>query len=100
MSESKSSSGGIGFFGLLTIAFIILKLCDVIAWSWVWVLAPTWIPLVLAILFLSTAYLIAWQAEKRQKRVLDKTFKELTAKWEQRLQEMREKQKLKNEEKH
>lgn len=34
---------GVGFFGLLCIAFIVLKLCDVIAWSWVWVLAPLWI---------------------------------------------------------
>jgi len=44
MSDSKSS-GGIGFFGLLTIVFITLKLCGVIAWSWWWVLSPFWIPL-------------------------------------------------------
>jgi len=36
------SFGG-GFFGLLTILFIALKLCGVIAWSWWWVLAPLWI---------------------------------------------------------
>ena len=41
--SSSSSSGGIGFTGLLQIAFIILKLCHVIDWSWRWVLAPTWI---------------------------------------------------------
>lgn len=35
-----NKTGGIGFFGLLTIVFIILKLCKVIAWSWVWVLSP------------------------------------------------------------
>ena len=39
--------GGMGFFGLLTIAFIILKLCNVITWSWGWVLAPLWIPIVI-----------------------------------------------------
>jgi len=47
-AEAKSSSsarGGIGFTGLLTIAFIVLKLCGVINWSWVWVLAPLWISL-------------------------------------------------------
>jgi len=38
------TSGGIGFCGVLTIVFIILKLCDVIDWSWIWVLAPIWIP--------------------------------------------------------
>jgi len=35
-----NSSGGIGFFGLLGIVFIILKLCGTIAWSWWWVLLP------------------------------------------------------------
>ena len=33
----------IGFAGLLTIVFIVLKLTEVIAWSWLWVLSPLWI---------------------------------------------------------
>ena len=37
----------IGFFGLLTILFVALKLTGVIAWSWVWVLAPMWIGIVI-----------------------------------------------------
>lgn len=51
MSESKSS-GGIGFFGLLTIVFIVLKLCHVITWSWIWVLSPIWIPVFVGIIIL------------------------------------------------
>ena len=43
MSKTTSSGGGIGFCSLLTIAFIVLKLCDVIQWSWWWVLSPLWI---------------------------------------------------------
>ncbi len=39
-----SASGGIGFTGLLAIVFIILKLTGKIAWSWIWVLAPLWMP--------------------------------------------------------
>ena len=35
-----NSSGGVGFFGLLGIVFIILKLCGVIGWSWWLVLLP------------------------------------------------------------
>lgn len=42
--------GGIGFLGLLAILFIALKLMGYIAWSWVWVLAPLWIPFAIAIL--------------------------------------------------
>lgn len=44
MSNTKKSSG-ISFAGLLTIVFITLKLCNVIAWSWWWVLAPIWVPI-------------------------------------------------------
>lgn len=47
----NNKSGGIGFAGLLTIAFIILKLCGVIKWSWLWVLSPVWI-MAIIILFL------------------------------------------------
>jgi hypothetical protein len=36
----------IGFVGLLTIVFIVLKLCAVITWSWAWVLSPLWISLI------------------------------------------------------
>ena len=41
-SNNNSSSGGIGFAGLLTIVFITLKLTGFIDWSWWWVLAPVW----------------------------------------------------------
>ena len=51
-NKSTASSGGIGFAGLLTIAFIILKLCGVIAWSWWWVISPILISAGLAIVLL------------------------------------------------
>ncbi len=55
MSENTTTaSGGIGFGGLLTIVFIVLKLCGVITWKWIWVLSPLWISaaLVLAVFLL------------------------------------------------
>ena len=48
-SFSTSKSSGVGFMGLLTIAFIVLKLTNVITWSWVWVLSPLWIGLALGL---------------------------------------------------
>ena len=39
-----TTSGGVSFCGLLGIVFIVLKLCNVINWSWLWVLSPFWIP--------------------------------------------------------
>lgn len=47
--NSNQASGGIGFLGLLTIVFIVLKLTNVITWSWWWVLAPIWLPLTIAL---------------------------------------------------
>lgn len=44
-NKSQSTSGGIGFFGLLGIVFITLKLLgitEVSTWSWWWVTAPLW----------------------------------------------------------
>ena len=41
-SNNNTATGGIGFCGLLTIVFIVLKLIGKIDWSWWWVLAPIW----------------------------------------------------------
>ena len=46
---SSSSSSGIAFFGLLQLVFIVLKLCGIIHWSWIWVLMPTLLPIVLVL---------------------------------------------------
>lgn len=42
--ENKQTQSGVGFFGLLTLVFIALKLMGYIDWQWKWVLAPIWIP--------------------------------------------------------
>jgi len=55
---SSSSSGGIGFAGLLTIAFIVLKLTHYIDWSWWWVLSPVWISFGLVALILAIVVVI------------------------------------------
>ncbi len=45
-----NNSNGIGFFGVLTIVFIVLKLVGTISWSWLWVLCPIWIPVAILVL--------------------------------------------------
>lgn len=64
-SQSTKSSvnvnGGVGFIGLLTIVFIVLKLTGHINWSWIWVLSPLWISGLLGILFIAIfVFFIAW----------------------------------------
>lgn len=41
-SNNITTSGGVGFTGLLFITFLVLKLTNVIDWSWWWVTAPLW----------------------------------------------------------
>lgn len=36
-------SKGMGLDIVLTIVFLVLKLCEVITWSWWWVFSPIWI---------------------------------------------------------
>jgi hypothetical protein len=62
-SNSSSSSGGIGFSGLLTVLFIGLKLTGYITWPWVWVLSPLWISalLVLAIILIVAIATGVWK---------------------------------------
>lgn len=49
MEKKVVINKGISTSTLLGIAFIVLKLCNVIDWSWVWVTAPFWIPLTLCV---------------------------------------------------
>lgn len=51
---NKTNNSGITFIGLLQISFIVLKLCKIINWSWIWVLSPTliYILIILIICFI------------------------------------------------
>jgi hypothetical protein len=59
----EKSSGGVGFWGLLALLFIGLKLGGVIDWSWWWVTAPLWGPLALTLVivavFVVAAFIVA-----------------------------------------
>lgn len=50
----NNSSSGIGVAGLLGVAFVILKLCGVIDWSWWWVTCPFWAGLAILVAILLT----------------------------------------------
>lgn len=46
-NNSKKKKGSLGIVSILTIIFVILKLCGVIEWSWLWVFSPIWISLLI-----------------------------------------------------
>ena len=56
--HSTTVNGGIGFAGLLTIAFIVLKLLGIITWSWIWVFSPIWIEIILIVLLLAVLIIL------------------------------------------
>lgn len=49
-SSNKAASGGLGICEVLTLIFVVLKLVHVINWPWIWVLSPSWIPVVVLLL--------------------------------------------------
>lgn len=48
-SKKEIVTGGLSLQWTLTIIFIVLKLCNLINWSWWWVFSPIWISIGLGI---------------------------------------------------
>lgn len=77
-SNNTSKAGGIGFLSLLALVFITLKLTGFIGWSWLWVLAPIWIPTAIVIAILLIALIVLLVKElvvqtQRQRKQAQKT---------------------------
>lgn len=53
-----SSGGGIGFLSLLFLVFLVLKLTNVISWSWWWVTAPIWGGVLLSVIIVVISVLM------------------------------------------
>lgn len=64
MSESKNVSINFPIFGILGLIFITLKLTGHITWSWLWVLAPFWMPLTIVLVIFLVIFIIAMIASK------------------------------------
>ena len=47
MANTSNSSNGLGVGTILFLIFMVLKLTNYIDWSWWWVTAPLWIPIVI-----------------------------------------------------
>ena len=61
--QSTQSSSGIGFYSLLFIVFLTLKLAEigvVATWSWWWITSPLWIPVAIDILGSILSNLDVW----------------------------------------
>ena len=59
MSSNSNSGGGIGFFGVIFIVLLILKLFGLISISWWWVFSPLIIGFAIGVIFLIFLILIS-----------------------------------------
>jgi hypothetical protein len=59
VSNSKNVTVQFPILGILGLIFITLKLTGYITWSWLWVLAPFWIPISIGILIFLIVFIIA-----------------------------------------
>ncbi len=62
--QKKNTSGGMGLLGTVQVVFIILKLCNLISWSWWTVLFPLWIVISIILLLIVAYAVIATASEK------------------------------------
>lgn len=59
-----TTNNGVSLPTILGLVFIILKLCNVIDWSWIWVLAPFWLGITFFIGFIITILILKVWVEK------------------------------------
>ena len=52
------------FGGVLAIVFIVLKLIGIITWSWIWVVSPLWIGLIIDIIMIIIYIAVIANTEK------------------------------------
>ena len=59
MSEKSSGNYTTSVPFILFIVFLVLKLCKVISWSWLWVCSPLWIGAIIGVVALIILFIIA-----------------------------------------
>lgn len=67
--KNNSSSGGVGFLGVLTIVFIVLKLTHVINWSWWLVLSPSLLSVAIIVVYAIVIAVLNSKVKKVSKRI-------------------------------
>lgn len=78
--DTGSASGGLGLGTVLFLIFLVLKLCNVIDWSWWWVTSPLWISAALTVLIIVGVFLYYYikdiKLERRIKKLRKKNGKD------------------------
>ena len=80
MSKENSSSSGISTIGLLGVVFVVLKLTEVIDWSWWWVTFPFWGGVIIAILVVLVVFLTTLIPSLKKRNKLNKKLETIKSK--------------------
>ena len=59
MSDKSSGNYATSVPFILFIVFLVLKLCKVISWSWLWVCSPLWIGAIIGVVAFIILFIIA-----------------------------------------
>ena len=73
--KNNSADDGLGLGTVLFLIFLVLKLCNVIDWSWWWVTSPLWISASLYVLILVGVFIYYYRQETAWERSLKKRRK-------------------------
>jgi len=64
-NNNNKHAVGLDVGTILTIVFVVLKLCGVINWAWIWVLSPLWISAAITIVLIILLIVIAKIKERQ-----------------------------------
>jgi len=70
--NTNATSGGVGLGTVLFLIFLVLKLCNVIDWSWWWITAPLWGSVALYVLVIGITFLCLWIQDLNSRRRIKK----------------------------
>ena len=59
--SSENNGSGIGFLGVLQIIFIVLKLCNILQWSWWMVFIPAYISAGLTVILIVLSIILSYR---------------------------------------
>ena len=86
-NANDGANGGLGIGTVLFLIFLVLKLVDVIDWSWWWVTAPLWGSILLYSLVIGITFFCLWIQDFNNRRKIKKWQKkreeEMSKKYEQ-----------------
>jgi len=65
MKQENHNTNNINYMHILTIVFIVLKLCGVIGWNWIYVILPSIISITLTIIVIIIATIVLVVTNKK-----------------------------------